>query len=225
MVSLSTHSVMEGLVVGLEQTSDHVWTLFIAVALQKFILTFCVCLELQESGVKTFIFLSYLTVVSLVSPLGRQLTTAAPQCLCPGTGLGIIITETEVGLDQVAVAVLQGLAGGGLLYGLLARQRLRTLPGLLQVGGLLLGFLLILIVEIFGKRHPSMSAVTTVSVDVQDSLVLHSPSRCWGRRRRFSTGQSHPSLLSPPYLPSPAPPPSPTRPSATSSAPTRTSSD
>ena len=79
MVSLSTHSVMEGLVVGLEQTSDHVWTLFIAVALQKFILTFCVCLELQESGVKTFIFLSYLTVVSLVSPLGRQFTTAAAQ--------------------------------------------------------------------------------------------------------------------------------------------------
>ena len=56
-----------------------------------------------------------------------------------------------MGLDQVAVAVLQGLAGGGLLYGLLARQRLRTLPGLLQVGGLLLGFLLIMMVEIFGK--------------------------------------------------------------------------
>ena len=74
MVSLSTHSVMEGLVVGLEQTSDHVWTLFIAVALQKFILTFCVCLELQESGVKTFIFLSYLTVVSLVSPLVIKFT-------------------------------------------------------------------------------------------------------------------------------------------------------
>ena len=71
VLSLSTHSLLEGLVVGLEQSTAQVWTLFIAVALQKFILTFTVCLELQESGVKTSVFLSYLAVVSLVSPLGR----------------------------------------------------------------------------------------------------------------------------------------------------------
>ena len=72
-----------------------------------------------------------------------------------GTGVGIIITETEVALHRLPLAVLQGLAGGALLYTLLfrvlVRERLRTVPGLVQVVGVILGFLVIMIVEIIGR--------------------------------------------------------------------------
>ena len=51
---------------GLEQTKGQVWSLFIAIALRQVIVTFSVCLELQHSGVKTFLFLAYLTVLSLL---------------------------------------------------------------------------------------------------------------------------------------------------------------
>ena len=74
-----------------------------------------------------------------------------------GTGVGIIITETEAVLDRLPLAVLQGLAGGALLYTLLfrvlARERLRTVPGVVQVLGVILGFLVIMIVEIIGRKY------------------------------------------------------------------------
>ena len=90
---------------------------------------------------KTSLFLAYLTVLSLLTSLG--------------SAVGIILTEAGSDLQQVSVATVQGLAGGALLYTVLCRvitrQRINTGPGLVQVGGLLLGFLLILITEIFGR--------------------------------------------------------------------------
>ena len=127
---------------GLEQTKGQVWSLFIAITLRQVIVTFSVCLELQHSGVKTFLFLAYLTVLSLLTSLG--------------TALGIVLTEAGSGLQQVPVAAVHGLAGGALLYSVLcrvsSRQRIKSGPALVQVGGLILGFLVILVTEIFG--HP-----------------------------------------------------------------------
>ena len=133
---------MEGLTVGLQQPGGQVWSLFIAIALRQFLLSFSVCLELQESGVSPLLFLVYLTVLSLSTSLG--------------TALGIVFTEAGSDLQQVAVAAVWGLAGGAVLYTVTARvttrRRTKSGPGLVQVGGLLLGFLLVLLTEIFG--HP-----------------------------------------------------------------------
>ena len=115
---------------GLEQSSGQVWSLFIGIALRQVIITFAVCLELQHSGVKTFLFLAYLTVLSLLTSLG--------------SALGIVLTEVGSGLQQVPVAAVHGLAGGALLYTVLcrviSRQRIKSGPALVQVGGLVLGF-------------------------------------------------------------------------------------
>ena len=136
---------MEGLAVGLEQTSGQVWSLFIATALRQFVITFSVSLELQHGGVKTFLFLAFLTVLSLLTSLG--------------TALGIILTEAGTDLQMVPVAAVHGVAGGALLYTTLSR--VKPSPGLVQVGGLVLGFLLILLTEILGQ-----------SGDQQDQEVL-----------------------------------------------------
>ena len=123
----------------------------------------------------------------------------------PGAGIGISLTETGTGLHHTAVAVVQGLAGGALLYSLLfrvlARERLKRLSGLLQAGGVILGFLVILTVEIFGSGYIILEGDNTV---VQDTKGPVSRRRCWVRRRTCSTDPS--SLPCPLYPLSPASP-------------------
>ena len=133
---------MEGLTLGLEQPGGQVWSLFIAVALRQLLLTFSVCLELQESRVRPPVFLAQLSVLSLATSLG--------------TALGLILTEAGAELQQIPLAAVWGLAGGAVLYTVLsrvtARRMRRTKSGLVQVGGLGLGFILVLLTEIFGHH-------------------------------------------------------------------------
>ena len=129
---------MEGLSLGLEQPGGQVWSLFIAVALRQLLLTFSACLELQESGVRPPVFLAQLSVISLATSLG--------------TALGLILTEAGAELQQLPLAAVWGLVGGALLYTVLARVTARRKLGLVQVGGLGLGFILVVLTEIFG--HP-----------------------------------------------------------------------
>ena len=111
--------MFEGLAVGLEESKADVWKLFIgeisnqtqsriftkcffffsAIACHKFVISFCVCLELVEAGTRKFIFYSYLVIFSLISSLG--------------IGIGIIITEAGAGtVPEVVVATLQGTCRG-----------------------------------------------------------------------------------------------------------------
>ena len=68
-----------------------------AIAFHKFVINFCVCLELQQNRVKNSTFYSYLTVFSLTSS--------------SGIGIGILVTQLQGGNRQtssgpVAVVVL-----------------------------------------------------------------------------------------------------------------------
>lgn len=140
ILALSTHSVLEGLAVGLGLNNSDVWTLTIAIACHKFIISFCVCMELLEAGTKRFIFYSYLAVFSLTS--------------CLGIAAGILITEAGGSqVSDVLVNTLQGLAAGTLLYvvmlEVLSRERQKHLPGLLQFTAVILGFIIMLIIQLF----------------------------------------------------------------------------
>ena len=67
-----------------------------AIACHKFIIAFCVSMEMIEVKTKKFIFYSYLTVFSVTSAIG--------------IAVGIIITEAGSGtVPEVVNATLQGM--------------------------------------------------------------------------------------------------------------------
>ena len=68
-----------------------------AIACHKFIISFCVCLDMVQAGTRRFIFFSYLTIFSLVSAIG--------------IAIGLIITVAEAGtVPELMVSTLQGLS-------------------------------------------------------------------------------------------------------------------
>ena len=114
-----------------------------AITGHKFVISFCVSLELLQAATRKFIFYSYLAVFSLTSSLG--------------IAVGIVITELGAGkVSDLVVNTLQGLAAGTLLYvvmfEVLNRERQKHLPGLLQLTAVLLGFIIMLIIQIFRKQ-------------------------------------------------------------------------
>ena len=122
-----------------------------------------------QAGTRKFIFFSYLSIFSLVSAVG--------------IAIGLIITEAGSGsVPEIVVATLQGLtldltgkiftsswkcfagiAAGTLLYvvmfEVLNRERMKEVSGLLQLVGVLLGFGVMLLIEIFGKIYKISKSV------------------------------------------------------------------
>lgn len=72
IIALSLHEILEGLAVGLQNDQAGVLQLFAAVASHKFVISFCVGLELSTSGVSVLIHTIYICVFSLVTPLGNH---------------------------------------------------------------------------------------------------------------------------------------------------------
>ena len=73
-----------------------------------------------------------------------------------GATVGILMSEVGGGgVHEVTIATLQGVAGGTILYivmfEILNNERLKDVPGIIQLLGLLIGFSLMMIIEIFGK--------------------------------------------------------------------------
>ena len=66
-----------------------------AIACHKFVISFCVSLEIVQTGTRKFIFFSYLSIFSLIS----------------GVGIGIGIIITEVGSSTVPEVVNSTLQG------------------------------------------------------------------------------------------------------------------
>ena len=114
----------------------------LAIAVYKFVIVFCVSMKLQQTGTNKFAFFSYLTTFSLMFPVGAT--------------VGILMSEVGGGgVHEVTIATLQGVAGGTILYivmfEILNNERLKDVPGIIQLLGLLIGFSLMMIIEIFGK--------------------------------------------------------------------------
>ena len=119
-MALSFHAVFEGLAIGLESTPADVWKLFAgdfcliihsnfmfifgftyilaAIATHKFVIAFCIGLELMSAETRKIYYVIYMTTFALVSPLG--------------IGIGIAITEGDTleseSHHHLTVAALQG---------------------------------------------------------------------------------------------------------------------
>lgn len=71
VLALSFHAVFEGLAVGLENSEEKVWYLFLAIATHKLVIAFCVGIELVTSNTKPSLTILYIGIFSIVTPLGE----------------------------------------------------------------------------------------------------------------------------------------------------------
>jgi len=146
-LALSLHAVFEGLAVGLENTKAGVWTLYAGVAMHKYILSFCVGLELFTGKQNKFIVnFGYLFLYAIMSPVG--------------IAIGITVTEVlehDSTAFSTITGVLEALAAGTLVYvavfEVLQREKAKKkVPGLLQFIAVIAGFTVILLFVRFGPE-------------------------------------------------------------------------
>lgn len=124
VLALSIHAIFEGLAVGLEESVSSVWYMFLAIATHKFVIIFCVGMELVSTRIRSFYIFIYVFAFSIVTPLGILAGTLLCSTVNSNdedllthqyTGHG---TVDEATASEFAVigAVLQAMAAGTLLY-------------------------------------------------------------------------------------------------------------
>lgn len=100
--ALSLHSALEGLALGLQPTPAAVWMLFTAVSAHAVAVLFSIGLELVSDGTPEVQVVVFMAVLALSSPLGGS--------------LGLAATADGEKAHAGAVATLQGLAAGAVLF-------------------------------------------------------------------------------------------------------------
>ena len=143
--ALSIHSVFEGMAIGLQETELGVWKLFMAVSIHATAVVFCIGTEMISSGTRRSRIVVYMVVLSVVTPLGVLV------------GIGVTAhIEHATGQHILVIGVLQGLAGGTLLYitffEVLARDKLARygMSGLAGATAVMLGFTVMAAMEAAG---------------------------------------------------------------------------
>ncbi|XP_003424613.1 zinc transporter ZIP3 isoform X4 [Nasonia vitripennis] len=128
VLGLSVHELFEGLAIGLESSAQYVWYMFGAVAAHKFIIAFCIGVELTTSRTRAILSYVYVCMFAVVSPLG--------------IGIGMILVGgNSAAASGPAAVALQGLASGTLLYVVFFEILHKHRDGLFQYLSIILGFL------------------------------------------------------------------------------------
>ncbi|KAK0144422.1 Zinc transporter ZIP1 [Merluccius polli] len=101
-LSLSFHSVFEGLAIGLQSTDSRVLEICIAILVHKSIIVFSLSVKLVQSAVRPAWVAAYIGVFAVMSPLG--------------IAIGIGLTEAALTSGALIQAILEGLAAGTFVY-------------------------------------------------------------------------------------------------------------
>ncbi|CAN9506594.1 unnamed protein product [Ophioblennius macclurei] len=101
-LSLSLHSVFEGLAIGLQSEESKVLEICIAIMVHKSIIVFSLSVKLVQSAVPPAWMAAYIGVFAVMSPLG--------------IGVGIAVMESRLPAGALIQAVLEGLAAGTFVY-------------------------------------------------------------------------------------------------------------
>lgn len=101
-LSLSLHSVFEGLAIGLQNTESKVLEICVAIVIHKSIIVFSLAVKLVQSAVPPLWVAAYIGVFALMSPVG--------------IAIGISVTEAGLAFGALIQAVLEGLAAGTFVY-------------------------------------------------------------------------------------------------------------
>ncbi|XP_053573701.1 zinc transporter ZIP1 [Bombina bombina] len=102
ILSLSVHSVFEGIAIGLQNIQSEVLQLAIAILVHKSIIAVSLSLLLLQSNVQTRWFVLSIVMFALMSPLG--------------IGIGIGVMQTQAEGSSMVQCVLEGLAAGTFVY-------------------------------------------------------------------------------------------------------------
>lgn len=141
VLALSVHELFEGLAVGLESSAGTVWYMFGAVAAHKYVIAFCVGVELIVARTQFWLAIAYIFIYSVVSPLG--------------IAIGILLSNGSNADDmQVVSVILQGLASGTLLYVIFFEVLSKDRSGLWQYLAVFIGFFFMFGIKFFtGHGH------------------------------------------------------------------------
>ncbi|KAI1889761.1 hypothetical protein AGOR_G00166260 [Albula goreensis] len=101
-LSLSLHSVFEGLAIGLQTTESKVLEICIAILVHKSIIVFSLSVKLVQSAVPPLWVVAYVGIFAVMSPLG--------------IAVGISVMEAQLESSALIQAVLEGLAAGTFIY-------------------------------------------------------------------------------------------------------------
>lgn len=101
-LSLSFHSVFEGLAIGVQKETTDTIQLCLAVLIHKAIMSFSLSLKLVQSSTKLQWRILYLVVFALMSPIGISV------------GIGVSLSNGDG--SGLAQAVLEGVSAGTFLY-------------------------------------------------------------------------------------------------------------
>lgn len=107
VAALSFHSIFEGFAIGFQQTITDTWTLMLAISLHKFVIAFVIGVEILGDGCLWHQVMCYITVFSIMSPIGMiaaifaqrnveqmsPLVTGSINCLACGTLLYVTFFE------------------------------------------------------------------------------------------------------------------------------------
>lgn len=103
LIALTLHATLEGLAVGLQTETDKVLLLVAAIASHKFVVGFCLGMELATA---TNSFLRHAIAIAVFAGGSSA-----------GIGIGMLVTQIEDNwVSKILMPVLQGIAGGSLLY-------------------------------------------------------------------------------------------------------------
>ena len=146
LLALSVHTIFEGLALGLQVTSQQVWTLFTAIIIHKVIMGFTAGLRFAETLTSTRRQLVYVAFFSFMAPIG--------------IAIGIAVTEMgSHGLaTDVASATLQGLATGTFLYVTffeVLQEQMADEHSVLKVLAVIVGFACIAFLNLFMGENDS----------------------------------------------------------------------
>ena len=83
---------------GLEEHVEDVWTLFAAVATHKFVISFCMGIELVSAGTPLAFFLTYIITFAVMTPIG--------------IGIGLAVTELAADSDHIGYVAATGTLQG-----------------------------------------------------------------------------------------------------------------
>ncbi|XP_068131384.1 zinc transporter ZIP1-like isoform X2 [Hyperolius riggenbachi] len=102
IMSLSLHSIFEGIAIGLQNAQTEVVQIAVAILVHKSIIAVSLSLLLMQSNVRTRWFVLSIVTFALMSPIG--------------IGIGIGVMENKGNGSNLIQAVLEGLAAGTFIY-------------------------------------------------------------------------------------------------------------